>query len=120
VNRIRREHPALQSNTGLAFLPIDDEQLIAYSKRTPDRSDVVLTIVNLDPHQARNGTVELPLEELGIDPRRAYEAVDLLGGTTLIWQGARNRVDLDPVTCPALILHLRPAVRSEAEYEHYQ
>jgi starch synthase (maltosyl-transferring) len=120
VNRIRREHPALQSNEGLAFHPIDDERLLAYSKRTADRSDVVLTIVNLDPNQPRAGTLELAVDELGIDPQRAFEAVDLLGGKTLLWQGPHNRVELDPAICPALILHLRPAVRSETEYEHYQ
>jgi starch synthase (maltosyl-transferring) len=120
VNRIRREHPALQSNDGLAFHSIDDERLIAYSKRTPDRSDVVLTVVNLDPDQTRSATLELPLEELGLDPQRAFEAVDLLGGKTLVWQGPHSRVELDPAVCPALILHLRPGVRSETEYEHYQ
>jgi starch synthase (maltosyl-transferring) len=120
VNRIRRDHPALQSNGGLAFHDIDDDRLIAYSKRTPDLSDVVLTVVNLDPQQPRAGTVELPLAELGIDEHRAYEAVDLLGGTTFVWQGPRSRVELDPADCAALILHLRPAVRSETEFEQYQ
>jgi starch synthase (maltosyl-transferring) len=110
VNRIRRDHPALQSNEGLAFHAIDDERLIAYSKRTADRSDVVVTIVNLDPHQAHAGTLELPLQELGIEEQQAYEAVDLLGGTTSQWQGSQPRIELDPAVCPALILHLRPTV----------
>jgi starch synthase (maltosyl-transferring) len=109
VNRIRRDHPALQSNDGLAFHPIDDDRLIAYSKRTADRSDVVLTVVNLEPHQEHAGTLELPLHDLGIDEQRAFEAVDLLGGTTQLWQGPRHRIELDPADCPALILHLRPA-----------
>ena len=120
VNRIRRDHPALQSNEGLAFHDIDDDRLIAYSKRNPDRSDVVLTIVNLDPHQAHAGDLELPLRELGIDEQRAYEAVDLLGGTTFLWQGPRNRVELDPAMCPALILHLRPAVGTETAFATYR
>ena len=120
VNRIRRDHPALQSNEGLAFHEIDDERLIAYSKRTPDLSDVVLTIVNLDPHQPHGGNLELPLRDLGIDEQRAYEAVDLLGGTTFLWQGPRNRVDLDPAVCPALILHIRPAVGTETAFANYR
>jgi starch synthase (maltosyl-transferring) len=120
VNRIRREHSSLQSNEGLAFHQIDDDRLIAYTKSTPDRSDVVLTIVNLDPHQVRGGTLELALGDLGIDEQRPYEAVDLLGGSTLLWQGRRNRVEVDPAICPALILQLRPGVRSEAEYENYR
>ncbi len=119
VNRIRHEHRALQANDGLAFHPIGDERLIAYTKRTPDLSDVVLTVVNLDPRQVRSGTLELPLEELGIDPAGAYEAVDLIDGTTYLWEGPRNRVELDPAVCPATILHIRPRLRSEAEFEHY-
>ncbi len=119
VNRIRHEHRALQANDGLAFHPISDDRLIAYSKRTPDRSDVVLTIVNLDPQHVRGGMLELPLEEMGIDPTGGYEAVDLLDGTTYLWQGPRNRIELDPATSPASILHIRPRLRSEAEFEYY-
>jgi starch synthase (maltosyl-transferring) len=120
VNRIRREHPALQSNEGLAFHSIDDERLLAYSKRTPDRSDVMLIVVNLDPRGARTGMLELPLEELGIDPDRAFEAVDLLSGTTHVWHGPLNRIELDPAVSPAAILHIRPRLRTETEFEQYQ
>ena len=120
VNRIRREHRALQSNEGLAFHPIGDDRLIAYSKRTADASDVILTVVNLDPHHARGGIVELPLDELGIDPATPYEAEELLEGATYLWQGPRNRVDLDPAVAPAAIFHIRPRVRTEAEFEYYR
>ncbi len=119
VNAIRRDHPALQSNEGLAFHPIDDDALIAYSKRTPDRSDVVLTIVNLDPQHPHGGALELPLTELGIEEGSAYEAIDLLTGTTNRWQGPRNRVELDPLTGSAQILQLRRRPRSETEFETY-
>ena len=126
VNRIRREHPALQSNDGLAFHPIDDDRLIAYTKRAPAvpaasaERDIVLVVVNLDPHAARAGTLELPLAELGIDGPGAFEAIDLLTGTTHLWEGPRNRIELDPATRPAAILQLRPHVRSETQFEHYQ
>jgi starch synthase (maltosyl-transferring) len=119
VNRVRREHPALQADDGLAFHPVDDDQIIAYTKTTPDRSDVVLTIVSLDPNVARSGTVDLPLEELGIEPRGSFEAVDLLRDTVYLWHGRRNRVSLDPAGTPAMILHLRPGRRSEREFEYY-
>jgi len=119
VNRIRRDHRALQSNDGLAFHAIDDDALIAYSKRAPDGSDVILTIVNLDPQQAHGGTLELPLGELGIDESGAYEVLDLLSGTTYRWQGPRNRVEIDPLTSPAQILQLRRRPRSETEFETY-
>jgi len=119
VNAIRRAHPALQSNDNLAFHPIDDDRLVAYSKRTDDRSDVVLMVVNLDSQRAHAGTIELPLDELGIDPEQPFEAVDLLAGTTSLWLGASNRVELDPARCPATILHLRPTARSETDFERF-
>jgi starch synthase (maltosyl-transferring) len=119
VNRIRREHRALQSNEGLAFHEIDDDRLIAYTKATEDGSDVVLTVVNLDPHVARRGTVNLPADRFGIADAGTYEAVDLLSGTTYLWQGPRNQVFLDPAERTALILHLRPPQRSERDFEYY-
>ena len=36
VNQIRREHPALQHDRTLRFHPMDNDQLIAYSKTLPD------------------------------------------------------------------------------------
>ena len=119
VNRARREHPALQSNEGLAFHGADDEQVIAYSKRNADRSDMILTVANLDPHAPHAATVELPLETLGLPIDRPFEAVDLLDGTVRLWQGSRNRVALDPADHPAAILHLRPGLRSEHDFEYY-
>jgi starch synthase (maltosyl-transferring) len=119
VNRIRRDHPALQFNDRLAFHEVDDDHLIAYSKRSADGDDVVLTIVNLDPHHRHSGALDLPLHEFGIDPDRPFEAVDLLSEETFLWQGARNVVELDPATCPAHILHLRPRLRTEREFETY-
>ncbi len=119
VNRVRREHPALQSNERLAFHSIDDEQLIAYSKQSADGRDTILTIVNLDPHHARTGTLELPLAELGIDPERPFEVHDLLADTTLLWHGPRNVVELDPSRLPAAILDVRPSVRSEADFDQF-
>jgi starch synthase (maltosyl-transferring) len=119
VNMARREHPALQRDDGLTFHDIDNERLIAYSKQTADGSDLVLTIVNLDPHHVQTGWVELPLETLGIDPERSFEVHDLLDGSTYLWDGPRNYVELDPAVRPGHVLHVRPRLRSEAEFEYY-
>jgi starch synthase (maltosyl-transferring) len=119
VNRIRRDHPALQSNEGLAFHEIDDDRLLAYSKRTADGSDSVLTVVSLDPHTARAGTLTLPLRDLGIDEGTSFEAIDLLTDTTHVWSGPRIPIELDPATCAAAIFQLRPRLRSESEFEFY-
>jgi starch synthase (maltosyl-transferring) len=85
INRLRREHPALQSNEGLTFHDIDDDALLAYSKRTPDGSDIVLAVVSLDAHNRRSGLLRLRNGELGFDPARPVEARILPGGGTQHW-----------------------------------
>jgi starch synthase (maltosyl-transferring) len=119
VNRIRREHSALQSNERLSFHAIDDEQLIAYSKQAADGRDTIVTVVNLDPNHVRSGTLELPLDWLGIDAERPFEVHDLLTDTKLLWHGPRNLVELDPARLPAAILDVRPRVRSEADFDQF-
>ena len=103
VNAIRKQNPSLQSNESLRFHDIDNEQLIAYSKSTPDKSNVIITIVNLDPVWKQSGFLTLPLEELGIDVRHPYRLVDLLTGATFTWQGHRNFIELRPHEAPAHI-----------------
>src|SRR5438552_17895033 len=74
VNRIRRENPALQTDRGLRFHPTENDQLLAYSKSTPDNANVVLTVVNVDPHHVQRGTVDLPLAALAIERDRPSQA----------------------------------------------
>ncbi|HEY3707248.1 MAG TPA: alpha-1,4-glucan--maltose-1-phosphate maltosyltransferase, partial [Terracidiphilus sp.] len=87
VNKIRNTHPALQNDISLHFHLSENPQIICYSKESDDRSDLILTIVNLDPHFTQAGFINLPLEELGIPADRAYEAEDLLSGERYMWRG---------------------------------
>jgi starch synthase (maltosyl-transferring) len=119
VNRIRREHPALQSNAHLAFHRVDDEQLIAWSKATEDLSELVLVVVNLDPHHVHAGWLELPLERLGLPSGEAYQVHDLLGGGRYLWHGSRNYVELDPRVSPAQIFRVRRRVRTERDFDYF-
>ena len=109
VNRIRRDHPALQWNGSLRFCTTDNPQLIAYTKTAPDGSDVVLVVVNLDPHYMQHGHVEVPLELIGNDEDEPYTARDLVTDTPFVWTGARNYVRLDPGSRQAHIFSLEPA-----------
>ena len=119
VNRIRRENPAFRSTNNLRFCPVDNEALIAYLKWSDDREDLVLVVVNLDPHHARSGWVELPLHELGIDPERPFQMHDLLGQGRYLWNGPRNFVALDPTAMPAQIFRVRRRVRNEHDFDYY-
>ena len=119
LNRIRRENPALQSNDGLAFHPVDNEQLVAYSKTTEDLSDVVLVVVNLDPHHVHSGWVELPFEPLGLSPGQPFQAHDLLGGGRYLWHGPRNYVEIDPRIAPAQVFRIRRRLRTERDFDYF-
>jgi starch synthase (maltosyl-transferring) len=119
INKIRHENPALQSDRGLRFHPTENDQLIAYTKSTSDLADIVLTVVNLDPHHTQVGMVTLPLEELGIDRDRSYQAHELLSGARYLWTGPRNYVEINPYAMPAQIFRFRRRLRSEHDFEYF-
>jgi starch synthase (maltosyl-transferring) len=107
INTIRAEHPALHFDRTLAFHATDNDQLICYSKRLEDASDVVVVIVNLDPFNMQHGWVHLPLAEWNVSPDRTYGAIDLLSDEVYYWRGEWNYVRLDPQARVAHVLELR-------------
>jgi starch synthase (maltosyl-transferring) len=119
VNTIRRDNPALQSDWSLQFHAIENEQLLCFSKATEGLDDIVLVVVNLDPHHRQSGWVELPLERFGIVPERSYQMHDLLSGARFLWHGPRNYVELDPHSSPAHIFRLRRRVHREHDFDYY-
>ena len=119
VNQIRRENPAFRANHDLRFHAVDNEQIIAYSKSSGDRSNQVLVVINLDPHYKQSGFISLSLEDLGIDPRQPYQAHDLLTDARYLWHGTRNYVELNPETVPAHIFVIRRKVRTEHDFDYY-
>ena len=94
LNRLRREHEALQTLGNVEFLKSDFDGILAYRRFAPN--DELVVVVNLDPFQMHETTIELPLEKLGILDNEAYEVADLLGGARYTWRGRRNYVKLDP------------------------
>ncbi|HEX2041982.1 MAG TPA: alpha-1,4-glucan--maltose-1-phosphate maltosyltransferase [Acidimicrobiales bacterium] len=108
VNELRRRHPAFSELRNIRFHQSLNDNILAWSKHTDDRSDVVLVVVNLDPHAAHEDTLTLDLGFLGLPWDLPFEAHDELTGVTYTWQGAHPYVRLDPVLQPAHVLHLRP------------
>jgi starch synthase (maltosyl-transferring) len=119
VNRVRRENPALQNDRNLIFHPVDNEQILCYSKHADDLSNTVLVAVNLDPHHTHSGWVELPLADLGLDPRQPFQVHDLLTGARYLWTGPRNYVEIDPRAAPAHLFRLRRRVRTERDFDYF-
>jgi starch synthase (maltosyl-transferring) len=108
VNLIRREHQALQHDRTLRFHPVENDELIAYSKTLPDESDPVVVIVNLDPVHPQSGWVDLRMPELGMDWETPFIVRDLLSGESFAWTGARNFVELHPSHQPGHVLAVEP------------
>jgi starch synthase (maltosyl-transferring) len=117
VNRIRRENPALQQNATLRFHNTTNEQLLCYSKSAGE--NVIVTVVNLDPHNQHSGWLELDLDALALDPGRTYQVHDLLSGARHSWHGPRNFVQLTPQVIPAHIFRIRRRVRTERDFEYF-
>jgi starch synthase (maltosyl-transferring) len=119
VNRIRRENPCLQSDWSLRFHPVDNDRLLFYSKKTPDLTNVLLMVVNLDPHHAQQGWLRVPLRELGLGETDNYQVHDLLGDSRFLWQGEANFVRLEPSESPAHIFRLRRKVKTERDFDYF-
>jgi starch synthase (maltosyl-transferring) len=119
INRARHENPALQNDWTLAFHTVSNDQLICYSKRSTDGTNLIVTVVNLDPHHTQSGFVELPLDEFKIEEDRAYQAHDLLTGAHYVWTGRRNYVELNPDSLPGHIFRIRKRLRAEADFEYF-
>ena len=115
LNELRRQHPALQQLRNLTVHSSDDDSILVYSKRTAGSTgsrvsgqdeDIVIVVVNLDPHGTRETTVHLNMPALGMDWHDTFVVHDELTGESWRW-GERNYVRLDPGYEPAHILTVR-------------
>ncbi|GIW48085.1 MAG: alpha-1,4-glucan:maltose-1-phosphate maltosyltransferase [Deltaproteobacteria bacterium] len=119
VNRIRRENPALQTTWNLKFFEVDNEYILFYGKVNEDLSNIILVVVNLDPHHTQSGWVRVPISELGIEPNQPYLVHDLLSEDKYIWQGEYNYVELNPHVIPARIFRVRKRLRKETDFDYF-
>lgn len=119
INEIRNTNLALQHDWWLKFHFTDNDQLLCYSKESEDRSNLIVTVVNLDPHHTQSGFVTLPLDELEIPQDRAYEAEDLLNGERYLWHGPRNYVELNPARMAGHILKIHRRMKVETDFEYF-
>jgi starch synthase (maltosyl-transferring) len=110
LNEIRRAHPALHWLRNLRFHYADQPDILCFSKRTrPPQaaaSDTVLAVVNLDAGGAREATVWLDTDALGVDAGAGFTVTDELTGEAFRW-GQANYVRLDPAIAPAHIFTVR-------------
>jgi starch synthase (maltosyl-transferring) len=102
-NLIRNTNPALQRFRNVTFAPTDNPALIAYVKKTPDLSNIIIAVVNLDAANTQSGWLELPLWQMGIGDNESFAVRDLFSQDlpdgemdVYRWTGRRNFVSLRP------------------------
>lgn len=96
LNRIRRDNPAFHSHLGLTLLPAWNDQVLFFEKASQGRENVVLVAISLDPHNAQEADVELPLHSFNLPDHGVLPAEDLIGGHRFSWTGKWQRLRLAP------------------------
>jgi starch synthase (maltosyl-transferring) len=107
LNKIRKENRALQLYTNLRFHDAENDAILFYSKMTAARDNIILVVVNLDPHRKQNAFVHVPIESFGQMESDVYQVQDLLSDATYTWRGRRNYVELHPEIQPAHVFLVR-------------
>jgi starch synthase (maltosyl-transferring) len=118
LNRIRREHPALQEYDNLRFYTCDNDNVLFYGKSTPDRSSILFIAVNLDPFETQETTLWFPLNVMGMGEQDPWEVEELLAGERHFWHGSPQSVRLEPDS-PARIFWVRAWRSSEQNYDYF-
>ncbi|UCE94198.1 MAG: alpha-1,4-glucan--maltose-1-phosphate maltosyltransferase, partial [Flavobacteriaceae bacterium] len=70
--------------------------LIAFYKWNDERTSEVFVIISLDHHHAQRGTVQLPLQDIGIGHDQDLQIKDIVPDVTYTWNGEWNFVELHP------------------------
>ena len=106
LNTLRRRHPALQQLRNLRFHHVDNDAIMAFSKRDDETGDTVLVVVSLDPRNTHYGNTALDMPALGLDWHDRFAVQDQITGATYEW-GQFNPVRLDPHVEPAHVFVVR-------------
>lgn len=100
INRARKNHPALQSTWNIHFCEVSDPNLIGYIKVTDDLTDMILTVVNLDPQNTHAGYLQLPKNLLKLADKINVKLTDFMTGEHYTWTQEWNFVELNPHKLP--------------------
>jgi starch synthase (maltosyl-transferring) len=100
INKARKENQALHSTWNIQFCHIENQNLIAYLKATEDLSNIILVVVNLDPHSRHQGYVQLPRARLKLGDKINVKLHDLITDEHFTWTQEWNYVDLNPHKMP--------------------
>jgi starch synthase (maltosyl-transferring) len=104
LNQARRANPALLQTRNLRFLPVDNDQIVAFTKQTTDASNTIVGAIALSRDACE---FWLPLDSIRIlvaselGPPVALENLMTGERHAIEWGGVRLRID--PLRDPALL-----------------
>jgi len=96
LNRIRRAEPALQTHLGVRFHNAFNDQVLYFSKGAPGDDHRILVAISLDPFQAQEADIEIPLWLFGLADWDGLAVDDLLSGERFGWTGKVQHIRLTP------------------------
>jgi len=96
INAIRQDNEALQQTNNIQFCAIENENIIAFYKWNDDRTNEMLMVISIDHHNSQHGNVELPIDDLDLQPGYGVEVSDLVTGSSYKWYQEWNYVELHP------------------------
>lgn len=94
LNRLRREHPALQQLRDIQFHATNSDDVLCFSKREGD--DRIVVVCSLAPDRDVEAWVDLDVAAMGMPDAAWVQLDDLLSGETFWWQ-RRGWVGLSPM-----------------------
>ncbi len=109
LNHIRRANTALHSHLDVEFLTADSGQVLYFMKRAAD-GNAILAAISLDPFNAIDTTIELPLWRFGLADDAALDAEDLMRDFRFTWRGKYQPVRLNPYEQPFCIWRVAPVL----------
>ena len=96
LNKIRHENEALQQTNNIKFCHTENDNLLAFYKWNQDKSNELLIIISLDQYYTQQGTVQMPLYELGLHHGQHFQVHDLVTGNSYNWSQEWNFIELHP------------------------
>ncbi|RED50719.1 alpha-1,4-glucan--maltose-1-phosphate maltosyltransferase [Seonamhaeicola aphaedonensis] len=106
INHLRHQNEALQQTNNIKFCYVENDKLMAFYKWNDAKTNELLIVISLDDHGMQQGTIQVPLNDLGIDHNHSFQVKDLITNSSYNWRGEWNFVELHP-TLPFHIFEIK-------------
>lgn len=105
INEIRHAHEALQQTNNIRFCEIGNDEMMAFYKWNDDKTDEMLIVISMDSLYMRQGSLQLPLFEMGIGHGEGLRIKDEITQNEYNWYDEWNFVELHP-NLPFHLFHI--------------